>query len=78
MISTVQNAHMEFVAGLQQLISSMEDSAEKDSLLLSFGALASNAQPGVEFIIATFLVQQISSVNDDVSDVVHLLLAMHG
>ena len=66
---------MEFVAGLQQLLLTMEDSVEKDSLLLSFGALASNAQPDVEFAIATFLVQQISSVNDnDIS--VHLLLAM--
>ena len=66
---------MEFVAGLQQLLLAMEDSVEKDSLLLSFGALASNAQPDVEFAIATFLVQQISSVNDnDVS--IHLLLAM--
>ena len=74
-ISTIQNAHMEFVAGLQQLLLAMEDSVEKDSLLLSFGALASNAQPDVEFAIATFLVQQISSVNDnDVS--IHLLLAM--
>jgi hypothetical protein len=74
-ISTVQNAHMEFVAGLQQLLLTMEDSVEKDSLLLSFGALASNAQQDVEFVIATFLVQQISSVNDtDIS--VHLLLAM--
>ena len=74
-ISTVQNAHVEFVAGLLQLLLTIEDSVEKDSLLLSFGALASNAQPDVEFAIATFLVQQISSVNDsDIS--IHLLLAM--
>ena len=66
---------MEFVTGLQQLLLTMEDSVEKDSLLLSFGALASNAQPDVEFVIATFLVQQISSINDnDIS--IHLLLAM--
>ena len=76
-ISTVQNAHTDFVAGLQQFLSSMEDSVEKDSLLLSFGALATNAQPEVELAIATFLVQQINSVNDnDASDIVHLLLAM--
>ena len=60
-----------------QLISSMEGSAEKIpcfSHLVPWPLM--HAQPDVEFIIATFLVQQISSVNDDVSDVVHLLLAM--
>ena len=76
-ISTVQNAHMEFVAGLQEILSTMENSKEKDSLLLSFGALASNAQPDVEIAIATFLVQQMNSVNNsDISATVHLLLAM--
>ena len=76
-ISTVQNAHMEFISGLQDLLLAMEDSIQKDSLLLSFGALATNTQQDVEIAIATFLVQQINSVNDnDNSATVHLLLAM--
>ena len=76
-LSTVQNAHIEFVAALQQLVSTMENSLEKDSLLLSFGALASNTQADVKLTIATFFMQQMSSVNsNDSSAIVHLLLAM--
>ena len=74
-ISTIQNAHMEFVVGLQQLLTSMKQSIEKDSLLLSFGALASNAEQEVELAISTFLLQQINSDND-VFNVLHLILAM--
>ena len=76
-LSTVQNAHIEFMAALQQLISTMENSLEKDSLLLSFGTLASKALPDVKLTIATFFVQQMSSVNsNDSSAIVNLLLAM--
>ena len=76
-LSTVQNAHIEFVAALQQLVSTMENSLEKDSLLPSFGALASNTQADVKLTIATFFMQQMSSVNsNDSSAIVHLLLAM--
>ena len=76
-ISTVQNAHMEFVAALQQFLLTLENSIEKDSLLLSLGALSSKAHPDVQLAITTFMVQQINSVNDnDISEIVHILLAM--
>ena len=74
----VNNAHMEFVNALQQhLLAITGESLERDSLLLSFGVLASRAQPDVELTIANFLIQLDSTVSDnDTSAHIHLLLAM--
>jgi hypothetical protein len=72
---------MEFVNSLEQYIryAESEDSEEVDQLLLAFGALASNAQPEVEYEIATFLLGlheiMISSTNDT-SSLTSLLLSM--
>ena len=76
-ISTVQNANMEFVTALQQLISATNAGVKHDALILSFGAMAAHAQPDVELAIATFLMQQMNSTNrNDTSTIIHLLLAM--
>ena len=77
-ISMVRNAHMEFVNVLQEeLLTPSQYSAEKDSLFLSFGVLASRAQPDVELAIANFLIQQeTSTAMSDTSTLVNLLLAM--
>ena len=75
----INNAHIEFVNALQYyLLQLSEDSEEKDSLLLSFGVLASRAQYDVEVVITDFLIEQhqTSSGDNDTSALVHLLLAM--
>ena len=50
---------------------------ERDALLLAFGVLASTAQDDVEMVITDFLLQQLTSVDDnDTSNLIHLVLAM--
>ena len=74
----IRNAHIEFVTALQEeFLTASQYFPEKDSLLLSFGVLASRAQPDVELAIANFLIQQETSIAlNDSSALVHLLLAM--
>ena len=74
----VCNAHMKFVSALQQeLLAPSQYLPEKDSLFLSFGVLASRAQPDVELAIVNFLIQQeTSTAMSDTSALVNLLLAM--
>jgi hypothetical protein len=72
---------MEFVNSLEQYIrnAESEDSEEVDQLLLAFGALASNAQPEVEYEIATFLLglhETLISNTNDTSSLTSLLLSM--
>ena len=77
-ISMVRNAHKEFVNVLQEeLLTPSQYLAEKVSLFLSFGVLASRAQPDVELAIANFLIQQeTSTAMSDTSTLATLLLAM--
>ena len=76
-ISSVQNAHVEFVNALQHYLTATEDMTERDALLLAFGVLASTAQDNVEVVITDFLLQQLTSVDDnDTSNLIHLVLAM--
>lgn len=77
-ISMIYNAHIDFVNALQYYLLQMSNSEEKDSLILSFGVLASRAQYDAEVAVTDFLLQQleISSSSNDTSAIVHLLLAM--
>ena len=81
-ISTVSNAHVEFVRSLEQLLvtSSRESEEKYFGLLLSLGALASNAQPEVENEVTSFLLglqQMLPPTNiNDTAELVHLILAM--
>ena len=71
---------MEFVNSLKQyILLAMEDSEDVDPLLLAFGAIASNAQPEVEYEIATFLLElheTLITITNDTSKLTSLLLAM--
>ena len=71
---------MGFVNSLEQyILLAIKDSQDIDPLLLAFGAIASNAQPQVEYEVATFLLglheTLITSINDT-SGLTSLLLAM--
>ena len=71
---------MEFVSSLEQyILNVMKDSEAVDQLLLAFGALASDAQPEVEYEIATFLLglhETLITSTNDTSALTSLLLAM--
>ena len=71
---------MEFVNSLEQyLLNDMEEFQEIEPLLLAFGALASNAQPEVEYEVATILLglhDTVYTSTNDTSRLVTLLLAM--
>ena len=79
-MSTISNAHIEFVNSLKQyVLNAMKDSEVVDQLLLAFGAMASNAQPEVEYEIATFLLglhETLITSRNDTSVLTSLLLAM--
>ena len=81
-ISTIANPHIEFVRNVEQLLlNSIEESQDMYGLLLAFGALAANAQPTIEYEVATFLLGLHETLvsnhsNDDTSGLVHLILAM--
>ena len=81
-IATVFNAHIVFVRSLEQLLAkSMRESQEESfGLLLSFGALASNAKPEVEYEVTSFLLGLQETLAPmyatDTAGLVHLILAM--
>lgn len=80
-ISTVANAHMEFVHSLEDyILNALVTSTDIDQLILAFGALASNAQTDVQHEISSFLLglhQQVSSLNsNDTSTLSVVILAM--
>ena len=81
-IATVFNAHIVFVRSLEQLLakSVRESQEESFGLLLSFGALASNAKPEVEYEVTSFLLglqEMLAPMNaTDTAGLVHLILAM--
>ena len=81
-IATVSNAHVEFVRSLEQLLAKSVGQSEEESfgLLLSFGALASNAQPEVEYEVTSFLLGLQETLAPmyatDTAGLVHLILAM--
>ena len=73
----VKNAHMEFVNGLQRLLTTGGESPVMDSLLLSFGALANRAPPESKVAIVSFLIRMETTVGDsNTPQLIHLLLAM--
>ena len=71
---------MEFVNSLEQyLLNTLKELQDMDSLLLAFGALASNAQLEVEYEVATFLLglhKTLSTSTNDTFGLVTLFLAM--
>lgn len=81
-ISTVSNAHVEFVNALEeQILTALDESQDVSALLLALGALASNARPEVEYEVATFLLglqERLTSMisSNNTSELVHLILAM--
>ena len=82
LISTVSNAHIEFVRSLEQLLLTSARELEEESfgLLLSFGALASNAQSEVQYKVTSFLLglqeTLVLTSTTDTTGLVHLILAM--
>ena len=80
-LSTISNAHREFVISLkQQLLTSIRESQGIHGLILAFGALASNADPEVEHEVATILLglqETLAPTNtSNTAGTVHLILAM--
>ena len=71
---------MGFINSLEQyILFAMEDLQDVDPLLLAFGAIASNAEPKVEYEIATFLLglhETLITSTNDTSGLISLLLAM--
>ena len=77
-ISTIANPHIEFVRSVEQQL--QDESQHVIGLLLAFGALAANAEPTVEYEVATFLIglhnTLVSGHINDTSRLTHLILAM--
>ena len=76
-VSTIENAHMEFVNALHNLLTSGVESEDTNLLLISFGGLASRARPEVRIAITQFLIQMEATINyGNTLRLVNLLLAM--
>ena len=74
-ISTLKQAHLEFVLGIEALIDARHE--QSDPLLLSYAALASEAMPDVEEHIVAFLLSRFDRVHhDNNEEIVHFLHAL--